>query len=84
MERELASSLKSWRDANMSAETVCIECGQRNPKGMFCPMSESGEGPHKIRTVQAPITMPQAPSGAMPRGAVKYEFVDDDYDTGAD
>jgi len=26
----------------------CIHCGEKNPKGMFCPMSDDGQGPHEI------------------------------------
>lgn len=27
----------------------CALCGEANPQGMLCPMSENGEGPHQVR-----------------------------------
>lgn len=36
---------------------ICIACGARNPRGMFCPMSVEGEGPHEF------IVDQPAPSG---------------------
>ena len=47
-------------------DEICTECGQRNPRGMFCPLSGDGEGPHDIQMITPTPTIKATPFGHLP------------------